>query len=250
MALTGPIPDQLSAVAAGWARAAAGFVPFVPVQPEVAPSYEAHVVATICVEILQPLAGMAPRWTPDVPKNPLGRVEVKMHHLEAVGAKVGRDLGLGELIADTDALCEELKVRSIGPKREGSATDGWYAVTVTEEEATAAQRALEALATALSERFASTSRQAGTPDYRFRDGPAVLAFWSMKVEACSPGVTQRFGLRFARRNPGPAIADAAAELLERLRSQPADVAGGERHSDLVALCERTLTDLGRPTSTS
>ena len=39
----------------------ADFVPSLPVRPESASAYEAHVISTICVEIVQPLAGMAAR---------------------------------------------------------------------------------------------------------------------------------------------------------------------------------------------
>ena len=54
---------------------------------------------------------------------------------------------------------------------------------------------------------------------------------------------QKLSLRLARRSPGQAIGDATRELLERLRSQPADLASTERSRDLVALCERSLADL-------
>ena len=104
-------------------------------------------------------------------------------------------------------------------------------------------RALLSLAEALGHGVVTSSRRAGSAEYRFRDGPAVLAFWSMKVETCSPGVTQKLALRLARRSPSQAIGDATRELLERLRAEPADLASTERHRDLVALCEHSLADL-------
>jgi len=237
------VPERLAAAAALWARTAAGFVPPLPVAPAVAPSWEAHVLSTICVELVQPLAGLSARWTDGGSTKVLGRVEVKLRHLEAIGPKVGRDLGLSAPVADTRALLTDLKVKSIAPKREGGAPGAYFEVTVDADEAQVAQRALLSLADALGQGAGTTSRKAGPPEYRFRDGPAVLAFWSMKAETCSPGVTQKLSLRLARRSPGQAIGDATRELLERLRSQPADLASTERSRDLVALCERSLADL-------
>ena len=134
-------------------------------------------------------------------------------------------------------------MKSIAPKREGGAPGAYFEVTVDADEAQVAHRALLSLAEALGHGVATTSRRAGSPEYRFRDGPAVLAFWSMKVETCSPGVTQKLALRLARRSPAQAIGDATRELLERLQAEPADIASSERHRDLIALCERSLTDL-------
>jgi hypothetical protein len=243
--MTGPaVPERLAATAARWAHTAAGFVPSLPVAPDVAPSWEAHVLSTICVELVQPLAGLAARWGDDGSTKVLGRVEVKLRHLEAIGPKVGRDLGLSDLIADTRTLLTDLEVRSTAPKREGGAPSAYFEVTVHADEAQVARRALLSLSEALGQGVGTTSRKAGPAGYRFRDGPAVLAFWSMKVETCSPGVTQRLALRLARRSPGQAIGDALRELLERLRSQPADLASTERSQDLIALCERSLADLG------
>jgi hypothetical protein len=68
----------------------------------------------------------------------------------------------------------------------------------------------------------------------------------MKVETCSPGITQLVSLRLARRSPKKAIEDATRELLARLRAEPADVATSDRYMDLIALCERCLADLAGP----
>ncbi len=243
--MTGPaVPDRLAAAAARWAQTAAGFVPSLPVAPAVAPSWEAHVVSTICVELVQPLAGLAARWADDGSTKVLGRVEVKLRHLEAIGPKVGRDLGLSGPIADTRSLLTDLSVKNIAPKREGGAPGAYFEVTVDAEEAQVARRALLSLSEALALGAGSTNRRAGSPEYRFRDGPAVLAFWSMKAETCSPGVTQKLALRLARRSPAPAIRDAIRELLERLQAEPADIASSDRHRDLIALCEHSLADLG------
>jgi hypothetical protein len=65
----------------------------------------------------------------------------------------------------------------------------------------------------------------------------------MKVETCSPGVTQRLALRLARRSPCGAVAGATRELVSRLRDEPGHVASGRDHEDLVALCGWTLGDL-------
>lgn len=245
--MTGPtaVPERLAAAAAQWAQTAAGVVPPLPVAPAVAPSWEAHVLSTICVELVQPLAGLAGRWAGDQSTKVLGRVEVRLRHLEAIGPKVGRDLGLAGPIADTRTLLADLEVKSIAPKREGGAPGAYFEVTVDPDEAQVGRRALLSLAEALGHGAATTNRRAGSAEYRFRDGPAVLAFWSMKVETCSPGVTQKLALRLARRSPGHAIADATRELLERLQAEPADLASTERHRDLVALCERSLADLAR-----
>jgi hypothetical protein len=245
MATGGAVPARLAAAAGEWAALAAGLVPAFPVRPVSAASHEPHVLSTICVELLQPLAAVAGRWTPGTKVTELGRVEVKIRHLEAIERKVGRDLGVRGPAFRTRALLEELAVRPTAPKREGGAPAAWFEVSVDEEEAATARRALETLAMALARGDGGSSRQVGPPDHRFRDAPAVLAFWSMKAEACSPGITQRLALRLARRSPGPAIAQAMEELLERLRAEPGDVAATERHRDLVALCERTLADLGR-----
>jgi hypothetical protein len=240
------VPERLSGVAAGWAIAAANQVPSLPVRPEVTASFEAHVLSTICVELVQPLTGLAARWTEGCSTAVLGRVEVKLRHLEAIGKKVGRDLGLEPLTVETRALLEDLKVRSTAPKREGGAPAAWFASCVDQDEALVARQVLLSLAEALRQGSGGSSRKAGSEGYRFRDGPAIVSFWSMKVETCSPGVTQRLPLRLARRSPREAIADAAAELLARLQGEPADVVGTERHVHLIELCERTLADLAPP----
>lgn len=246
MAGPGAVPERLSAAASGWARAAADFVPSLPVRPDSAGAYEAHVISTICVEIVQPLAGLAARWTPDGPTTVLGRVEIKLRHLEAIGAKVERDLGLAPLAAETRALLSDLAVKPTAPKREGGAPSAFFEVSVDREEAIVARQALQSLSAALRDGASGPSRKAGPSEYRFRDGPAVLAFWSMKVEACSPGVTQRLALRLARRSPRRPIQDATRELLERLQAEPADIASSDRYRDLVTLCRRSLADLASP----
>jgi hypothetical protein len=243
MAHVGAVPQRLAEAAAAWSQVAADVVPSLPVRPAVAPAYEAHVLATVCVELVQPLAAMAGRWTDGASTSVLGRVEVKLRHLEAIGPKVGRDLGLGPQIARTRDLLGELAVRSTAPRREGGAPSAWFEVSVDHEEALVARRALLALSTALRQGAAGSIRNAGSEQYRFRDGPAVLAFWSMKVETCSPGITQRLPLRLARRSPARAIGDAVRELAARLRSEPADVSTTERYSDLLTLCDRSLADL-------
>jgi hypothetical protein len=243
MAETRAVPDRLAATAALWASAAANFVPSLPVRPAVAASYEAHVIATICVELLQPLTGVAARWAEGGSTSALGRVEVKLRHLEATQVKVGRDLGLSAATIQTRAVLDDLKVRPTAPRREGTAGSTWFEVAVDEEEVLVAREALLTLSTALREGAAGSSRRAGSADYRFRDAPAVLAFWSMKVETCSPGITQRLPLRLARRSPKKAIADATRELSARLRAEPTDIAASERYTALIALCERSLADL-------
>ena len=129
------MPERLAAAAARWAQTAAGFVPSLPVAPAVAPSWEAHVVSTICVELVQPLAGLAVRWADDGSTKVLGRVEVKLRHLEAIGPKVGRDLGLSRPIADTRSLLADLNVKSTAPKREGGAPGAYFEVSVDADEA-------------------------------------------------------------------------------------------------------------------
>jgi hypothetical protein len=243
MAELGVVPERLAGAAAVWAQVAAGFVPSLPVRPDVAASYEAHVLSTICVELVQPLTGFAARWTDGGSTSVLGRVEVKLRHLEATGKKMGRDLGLGPAIAQTRDLLGELKVTSTAPRREGGAPSAWFEVTVDAEEVLVARRALLSLSTALHQGAAGSTRSAGSTEYRFRDGPAVLAFWSMKVETCSPGITQRLSLRLARRSPAKAVEDATRELLARLRAEPGDISGSDRYADLIALCERSLADL-------
>jgi hypothetical protein len=213
------------------------------VRPDSSEAYEAHVISTICVELVQPLAGLAARWTPDGPTSVLGRVDVKIRHLESIGRKVARDLGLAAMAAETRAVLADLKVKPTGSKREGGAPSAWFEVSVDPEEALVARAALLSLSGALRDFASGPSRKAGSSEYRFRDGPGVLAFWSMKVEACSPGITQRLPLRLARRSPKRAIQDATGELLERLRAQPADIVGSDRYRDLIALCERSLADL-------
>ena len=186
---------------------------------------------------------MAGGWTDDGSTSVLGRVEVRLCHLEAIEKKVGRDLGLRSVIAETRVLLSDLKVTSRAPRREGGAPSAWFEASVDDEEALVARQALLSLSTALRQGAAGTSRKSGSTDYRFRDGPAVLAFWSMKVETCSPDITQRLSLRLARRSPAKAIEDASRELLTRLRSEPDDIATSERYLDLIALCERSLADL-------
>jgi hypothetical protein len=119
MAELGVVPERLAGAAAVWAQVAAGFVPSLPVRPDVAASYEAHVLSTICVELVQPLTGFAARWTDGGSTSVLGRVEVKLRHLEATGKKMGRDLGLGPAIAQTRDLLGELKVTSTAPRPPG-----------------------------------------------------------------------------------------------------------------------------------
>jgi hypothetical protein len=244
MAQPGAVPDRLANAAAAWAQIAASHVPSLPVRPETAASYPAHVIATICVEVVQPLTGLAARWTDDGSTSVLGRVDVRIRHLESAEKKIGRDLGIVAAAAETRALLSELKVRSTAAKREGGAPSAWFESSVDPAEALVARQALLDLATALRQGTGGSSRKAGTPQYRFRDAPAVLAFWSMKVESCSPGITQRLPLRLARRSPRKAIEEATAELLDRLRAQPADVVATDRSTALIALCERTLADLG------
>jgi hypothetical protein len=168
---------------------------------------------------------------------------VKIRHLEATEKKIGRDLGIAAAAAETRALLGELKVRSTAPKREGGPPSAWFESSVDPTEALVARQALLDLATALRQGTGGSARKAGTSDYRHRDAPAVLAFWSMKVETCSPGITQRLPLRLARRSPRQAIEEASRELLERLLAQPGDVVATDRSADLIALCERTLADL-------
>jgi hypothetical protein len=237
------VPDRLAGAASRWAALAADLVPVLPVRPGSGAAPEAHVLSTVCVELVQPLAAMAARWADGAKTTPLGRVEVKLRHLEAVERTVGRDLGVSRAAPDTRLVLEELEVRSTAPRREGGAPGAWFEVAVGGEEAVVARRVLLSLSEALGQRVGVSTRRAGSPEYRFRDGPAVLAFWSMKVETCSPGVTQRLALRVARRSPRRAIADATAELLARLRDEPGDVLGTERYADLVSLCERTASDL-------
>ena len=239
----GAVTERLAGVAADWSRAAAALVPALPVRPSAVASPEAHVLATICVELVQPLAAVAARWSDDGSTSALGRVEVRLRHLEAIEQEVGRDLGLRSVIADTRVLLSDLEVGSTAPRREAGAPSAFFEVSVDGEEALVARQALLSLATALRQGAAGSSRRAGPSDYRFRDGPAVLAFWSMKVETCSPGITQRFALRLARRSPRKAIGDATSELLVRLRAEPADVVTSDRYRDLIALCERSLADL-------
>ena len=243
MAEPGAVPERLAGAAASWALIAANLVPSLPVHPAVAASYEAHVLATICVELLQPLAGTAGRWTSDRSTSVLGRVDVKLRHLEAIEQKVQRDLGLRAAIADTRVLLSDLEVRSTASRREAGAPAAWFEVTVDAAEVLVARQALLSLATGLRTGAAGSTRKAGSTEYRFRDGPAVVAFWSMKVEACSPGITQRTSLRLARRSPKKAIEAAISELLARLRAEPADVATSDRYADLIELCERSLADL-------
>ena len=201
------MPERL----AGRPRAgqiAANLVPSLPVRPDTAESYEGHVLATICVELLQPLSAMAPRWTDGGSTSVLGRVEVKLRHLESIEKKVGRDLGVQTTVAETRGLLAELKVTSRAPKREGTAPSAWFVVAVDDEEALVARQAFLSLAAALRQGAAGSAHKAGSTEYRFRDAPAVLAFWSMKVETCSPGITQRRVLRLARRSPRQAIEDS------------------------------------------
>ena len=243
MAEPGAVPERLAGAAASWALIAGHFVPSLPVHPAVAGSYEAHVISTICVELLQPLAGMAGRWTDGPSTSVLGRVEVKLRHLESIEQKVERDLGLRSAIADTRSLMGDLEVRSTASRREAGAPSAWFEVTVDQDEVLVARQALLSLSTALRTGAAGSTHKAGSTDYRFRDGPAVLAFWSMKVETCSPGLTQRVPLRLARRSPKKAIEAATRKLLARLLAEPTDVATSDRYVDLIALCERSLADL-------
>lgn len=240
------MPERLAAAASVWAQTAANFVPSLPVQPDSANAYEAHVISTICVELVQPLAGLAARWTADGSTRVLGRVEMKIRHLESIGKKVERDLGLAPMAAETRALLTDLNVTSTAAKREGGAPSAWFEVSVDQEEALLARQALLSLSSALRDSASGPSRKAGSSEYRFRDGPAVLAFWSMKAETCSPGITQRLPLRLARRSPKRPIEDATRELLERLQTEPADISGSDRYRDLIALCERSLADLAAP----
>lgn len=234
------VAAQLAAAAGRWANVAADVVPLLPVRPDVAASHEAHVLSTVCVELLQPLAATAGRWPTDTSSAALGRVEVKLRHLEAIEAKLGRSLVPAAAITETRSVLGELRPRSTASRREAAAPSAWFEVAVDEEEVAVARRALLSLAAALGSAAGRSSRDAG---YRFRDGPAVVAFWSMKVETCSPGVTQRLALRLARRSPCGAVADATRELVSRLRDEPGHVASGRAHEDLVALCGWTLGDL-------
>jgi hypothetical protein len=244
------VQDRLAALASSWAGAAAGFVPVLPVRPASAVSYEPHVLSTICVEIVLPLAATAPQWDPEKVDKRLGRIDMKLRHLESIGAQVERDLGLDDLIAETRELVQEQKVRSTIGKHMGKAPPYYYESSIGADEAVVAERALRALSTALAQGDGGSLRSAGTLEYRFRDGPGVLAFWSMKVEVGSPGIKQKFSLRIGRGRQGPAIADSLTELLERLHQAPGDMRATERHVDLVELCEISLRDLGRDPATA
>lgn len=242
------VQDRLASLASRWAGVAAGFVPTIAVRPGSATSWEPHVLTTICVEIVLPLAATAPQWDEQKVDKRLGRIEVKLKHLESIGEKVGRDLGIADLVADTRDLLKELKVRSTIGKHMGKAPPYYYESSIDADEAVVAERALRALSEALAQGDGGSLRSAGTLEYRFRDGPGVLAFWTMKVEVATPGIKQKLSLRLGRGRQGSVIANSFVELLERLREVPGDLATTERHADLVELCELSLRDLGRDPS--
>ena len=217
-------------------------------RPDAATSYEPHVLTTICVEIVLPLAATAPQWDEQKVDKRLGRIGVKLQHLESIGEKVGRDLGVADLVADTRELLKEQKVRSTIGKHMGKAPPYYYQSSIGADEAVVAERALRDLSSALAQGDGGSLRSAGTLDYRFRDGPGVLAFWSMKVEVASPGIKQKLSLRLGRGRQPMVIANSITELLERLHRVPGDAAATDRHADLVELCELSLRDLGRDPS--
>lgn len=239
------VQDRLAGLASRWAAAAADVVPTLPVRPSSAASFEPHLLSTICVEVVLPMAATAPRWDPEKMDRSLGRIAVKLRHMESLGKKAGRDIGMAELIGDTQDLLEELKVRSTIGKHEGKPPPAWYESSIGADEAVLAERALRSLSDALALGDGGSLRTGGSLEYRFRDGPGVLAFWSMKVEVASPGITQKFSLRLGRGRQAPAIADALDEFYDRLDDAPGDVVATDRHADLVALCELSLRDLGR-----
>jgi hypothetical protein len=239
------VQDRLAGLASRWASAAADVVPTLPVRPASAASFEPHLLSTICVEVVLPMAATAPRWDPEKMDRSLGRIAMKLRHMESLGKKAGRDIGMAELISDTQDLLEELKVRSTIGKHEGKPPPAWYESSVGADEAVLAERALRSLSDALALGDGGSLRTGGSLEYRFRDGPGVLAFWSMKVEVASPGITQKFSLRLGRGRQAPAIADALDEFYDRLDDAPGDVVATDRHTDLVALCELSLRDLGR-----
>ena len=168
------VQDRLASLASRWAEVAAGFVTTVPVRPASAASFEPHVLTTICVEIVLPLAATAPQWDEQKVDKRLGRIAMKLQHLESIGEKVGRDLGVADLVADTRDLLTELKVRSTIGKHMGKAPPAYYESSIGADEAVVAERALRALSSALAQGDGGSLRSAGTLEYRFRDGPGVL----------------------------------------------------------------------------
>src|SRR5690606_22372339 len=116
MTQPGVVPERLAHAAASWAQIAAGHVPPLPVRPATSASYPAHVIATVCVEVVQPLTGLAARWTDDGSTSVLGRVDIRIRHLESAEKKIGRDLGIAAAAAETRALLSELGVRSTAAK--------------------------------------------------------------------------------------------------------------------------------------
>jgi hypothetical protein len=242
------VQDRLVTLASRWADVGAGFVTTVPVRPASAASFEPHVLTTICVEIVLPLAASAPQWDEEKVDKRLGRVAMKLQHLESIGEKVGRDLGVSDLVEETRDLLKELKVRSTIGKHMGKAPPTYYESSIGADEAVIGERALRDLSAALAQGDGGSLRSAGTLEYRFRDGPGVLAFWTMKVEIGSPGIKQKLSIRIGRARQATAVADSLTELLERLHRVPGDMAATARHRDLVDLCEISLRDLGRDPS--